>query len=135
MTEDPIVTAEGVEVMYVAGEAGRPISEQAPDAFRKLEAKIGSLRGRRFYGVVVGEEYRACVAIRPEDDPAALALARWTIPGGRYVRRRIPNWESNLHLIGSTFETFRRRDDFDPSRLCVEFYRSRQELLLMAPVR
>jgi hypothetical protein len=135
MTDDFIVTAQDVQVMYVAGEAGRPIPEQAPEAFRKLEAKLGPLRGRKFYGVVIGDEYRAGVAIRPEDDAGALALARWTIPGGRYVRRKIPNWESNRHLIGSTFETLRRRDDFDASRPCIEFYRSRQELLLMAPVR
>ncbi len=135
MADDFIVTAQDVQVMYVAGEAGRLIPEQAPEAFRKLEAKLGPLRGRKFYGVVIGDEYRAGVAIRPEDDAGALALARWTIPGGRYVRRKIPNWESNRHLIGSTFETLRRRDDFDASRPCIEFYRSRQELLLMAPVR
>ena len=129
------MTAVDIDVMYVAGAAGRPIAEQAPEAFRQLEAKVTSLHGRRFYGVVIGDEYRACVAIHPDDDAGALSLARWTIPGGRYVRRKIPNWETNLHLIGSTFETLQRRDDFDASRPCVEFYRSRQELLLMAPVR
>jgi hypothetical protein len=135
MADDTIVTSPDIDVMYVAGAVGRPIAEQAPEAFRQLEAKLTSLQGRRFYGVVIGDEYRACVAIHPDDDAGALSLARWTIPGGRYVRRKIPNWETNLHLIGSAFETVRRRDDFDASRPCVEFYRSRQELLLMAPVR
>jgi hypothetical protein len=135
MTDDTIVTSPDIDVMYLAGAAGKSIAEQAPEAFRKLEAKLGPLQGRRFYGVVVGDEYRACVAIRPDDDAGALSLARWAIPGGRYIRRKIPNWEANLPLIGTTFETLRRRDDFDASRPCVEFYRSRQELLLMAPVR
>ena len=135
MADDTIVTSPDIDVMYVAGAVGRPIAEQAPEAFRQLEAKLTSLQGRRFYGVVIGDEYRACVAIHPDDDAGALSLARWTIPRGRYVRRKIPNWETNLHLIGSTFETLQRRGDFDASRPCVEFYRSRQELLLMAPVR
>ncbi len=48
------------------------------------------------------------------DDASSLPHQTWTIPGGRYVRRR---------------------PDFDPTRSCVEYYRSRKELLLMVPVR
>ena len=135
VTTDVIVTVPDVGVMYVAGAKGKPISEQAPEAFTRLEATLPSLRGRRFYGVVIGEEYRACVAIHPDDDPRALPHLTWTLPGGRYVRRRIPNWEANLHLIGPAFEALRRRADFDPSRPCIEYYRSQRELLVMAPVR
>lgn len=135
MTTDVIVTVPDVEVMFVAGEAGRPIPEQAPEAFRKLEASLASLRGRKFYGVVVGDVYRACVAVDPGDDAERLPHPRWTIPGGRYARRLIPDWEANAHLIGPVIAEMRRRDDLDPTRPCLEHYRSQRELLLMVPVR
>ena len=121
--------------MYVAGQKGRPIAEQAPEAFKTLEAKLSSLKGRKFYGIVIGDEYRACVAIDPEADASSSSHPTWTIPGGRYVRRKIENLEKNLHRIGASVEELRRRSDFDPTRSCVEYYRSRKELLLMVPVR
>ena len=135
MTPDTIVTIQDTAVMYVAGETGTPIAEQAPTAFKKLEAKLSSLKGRKFYGVVLGDEYRACVAIDRKDDPFSLPHPTWTLPGGTYVRRRLLNWEDNLHLIGQTCETLRRRSDFDPSRPVIEYYRSHRELLVMVPVQ
>lgn len=135
MTSDTIVTVQDTAVMYVAGERGKLIAEQAPKAFKELEARLPSLKGRKFYGVVLGDEYRACVAIDPNDDSLFLPHATWTLPGGRYVRRRILDWEEHLQLIGPTFETLCRRSDFDPSRPCIEYYRSQKELLVMVPVQ
>lgn len=132
---DSIVVIQDFPVMYVAGKAGAPIGEQAPQAFKELEAELSSLKGRRFYGVVVGDEYRACVAIDPHDDAATLPHPTWTIPGGRYVRRRIPNWEENVQVIAPTCQALRRRSDFDPSRPIIEYYRSRRELFVMVPVQ
>jgi len=135
MTTDTIVTVRDTAVMYVAGDAGKPIAEQAPNAFKALEGKLSSLKGRKFYGVVLGDEYRACVAVGPNDDLLSLPHPTWTLPGGRYVRRRITHWEEHLHLIGPTCENLRRRPDFDPSRPCIEYYRSQKELLIMVPVQ
>jgi hypothetical protein len=130
-----IVAMQGIPVMYVAGERGRPIAEQAPGAFQRLEEKLASLKGRKFYGVVIDGEYRACVAIAAEDDPASLPHPTWTLPGGRYARERIANWESRRDRIGPAMEALRGRADFDPTRPCIEYYRSQRELLLLAPVR
>jgi hypothetical protein len=135
MAADTIVTVPDTVVMYVAGETEKPIAEQAPKAFEELEAKLPSLKGRKFYGVVLGHEYRACVTIDPNDDPLSLPHPTWMLPGGRYIRRRLSNWEDNLRLIGPTFETLCRRSDFDPSRPCIEYYRSQRELLVLVPVR
>jgi hypothetical protein len=135
MDRDTIVTIPDIDVMYVAGEAGRPIPEQAQAAFPALEAGLPTLKSRKFYGVGVGDGYRACVAIDERDDPAALPHPRWTIPGGRYARRRIADWERNTAHIGPAFEALRRRPDFDPSRPWIEFYRSRRELFVMVAVR
>jgi len=132
---DTIVTIPDIAVMYVAGDAGRPVPEQAQAAFPALEATLPTLKSRKFYGVGVGAEYRACVAIDERDDLQALPHARWTIPGGRYARRRIADRERNTDRIKPTFDALRARPDFDPSRPWIEFYRSRSELLVLVPVR
>jgi hypothetical protein len=134
MPNDTVVSLPDIPVMFVAGERGRPIPEQAPGAFRKLEAKLPSLEHRKFYGAAVGDEYRACVAVDPGEEPSALPHPTWTIPGGKYVRRRIPDWEGNLHQIGPAFAELRARYEVDPSRPFIEHYRSQRELLLMVPV-
>lgn len=135
MTRDTFVMLPDTFVMFVAGEAGKPIAEQAPKAFKVLEAGLPSLRGRKFYGVALGDEYRACVAIEPGDDRRSFPHPTWTLPGGKYVRRRILNWEQHLDLIGPTFQALLRRSDVDASRPCIEFYRSQRELLVMVPVQ
>jgi hypothetical protein len=134
MPTDAVVTLQATTVMYVAGEKGRPITEQAPLAMAALEAKLPSFKGRKFYGVALGDEYRTCATIVAADDANALPHPTWTLPGGRHVRRRILDYERNLHLIGPTIEELRRRADADPSRPAIEFYRSQRELLVMVPV-
>ena len=134
MPNDTIVDLPSIPVMFVAGERGKPIPEQAPEAFRKLEAKLPSLKHRKFYGVALGDEYRACVAIESGEEASLLPHPTWAIPGGKYVRRRIADWEKNLHLIGPTFAELRVGYDLDPSRPFIEHYRSQRELLLLLPV-
>lgn len=131
---DTIVVFQDTVVIYVAGDPGTPIAEQAPKAMQELEAKLASLRGRKFYGTVLGDEYRACVTIAPaETNPGALPT--WTIPGGRYVRRRILDYENNLSMIGRTVAELRRRPDVDLSRPTIEYYRSEREVLVMVPIK
>jgi DNA gyrase inhibitor GyrI len=62
----------------------------------ELEEVVGSLRGRRFYGVFYDKasagssaECHVCVQVRDDDDPARLGLELGTIPGGRYARARL----------------------------------------------
>lgn len=129
---ESIVVIGDILVMYVAGERDKPIPEQASLAFDKLEASLTSLKGRHFYGAIVEGEYRACVALRPEDEPGNLFHPTWTIPRGEYVRQKLADWEHHRELVGPTFGRMRELRDFDPSRPCVEYYRSQRELLLMA---
>ena len=132
---ESIVVIKDIPVMYVAGDRTKPISEQAPAAFDKLEAKLETLKGRHFYGVVLDGEYRACVAVGPDEGPGKLPYPTWVIPGGRFARRKLADWEQHRDLIGPTMMEMRTRGDFDPSRPCIEYYRSQRELLLMAPIR
>ena len=84
-----------VPVMYVESAAGLA---GAAEAFRQLEARLPGLKRRRFYGTFQPPDgpYRACVAREPGDDPPALGLATWTIPGGKYGRGKLANWEAQI---------------------------------------
>ena len=135
MTNVTEVVLPEIPVMYVGADKARPIAEQAPVAFSLLEAGLPSLKGRKFYGVVIDAEYRACVAITPDDDPAGLPHRRWLIPGGKYARTKILDWESRTHEIGPAFDAMSRALNIDPGRPRIEFYRGRKQLFLLAPVR
>ena len=134
MAEDVVITMPDIVVMYVDGAAGKPIPDQAPAAFAELEAKLPSLKRRKFYAVVIGGRYRACVAVDDSDDAQALPHPTWTLPGGKFVRRRIADWEQHREMIGPTFAALRSRADSDLSRPGIEFYRSQRELLVLVPV-
>lgn len=134
MAAESVIVMHDISVMYVAGDPARPISEQATIVFDRLEAKLATLKGRRFYGVVLDGAYRACVATRPDDDPDDLPHPTWSIPGGRYVRQKLANWEQHRHLIGPSMMRLRERTDYDASPMCIEYYRSQRELLLMVPI-
>jgi hypothetical protein len=56
---DSIVTMPDIPVMYVAGERGKPFQEQAPDSFSRLEGKLSSLKGRKFYDDI--DTSRPCI--------------------------------------------------------------------------
>jgi hypothetical protein len=62
-------------------------------------------------------------------------LSRWVIPGERYARRKIRDYHAQIPAIGTTFAEMRCRQDFDPSRPCVEVYRSQRDMYVMVPVR
>jgi len=130
--EDQIVEFGGFEVVYVSGVPSRPIPEQAPAAFDALEARLPTLKKKRFYGTVIDGTYRACVGV--DEDTRALDLPRWMIPSGRYALRKIADWERHRDVIGPTVDVLRGRSDFDARRPLIEVYRSEAELRLLAPV-
>lgn len=135
MAGDTVVTMDDIPVMYVDGEKGRPIAEQAPAAFEKLEAELPSLKGRKFYGVQSDGLYRACVALNETDDPSVLPHPAWVIPGGRYARRKIRDWEQHIDQIVQAFNDLHRDNEVDPARPNIEYYRSQRELFCLVPIK
>jgi hypothetical protein len=106
-------------------------------AWSELEDRVGSLRGRKFYGVfdAKNDEYRACVQLREDDDPDALGLETGTIPRGRYARVRLEGEPPAVYgLIAPTFEKLSQRSDHDSARPGIEFYRRRDVVDLLLPV-
>ena len=112
-----------------------------PDSIRRgwaeLEAAVGSLQRRRFYGVfdATTGEYRACVEVQEGDRADDLGLGLGSLPGGRYLRVRLHGEPPGVYdLIAPTFDRLVRRPDFDSGRPTIEFYRRRDEIDLLLPV-
>lgn len=126
-----IVTLDPVKVMFVVSPDG---PQGAGEAFDRLEARLSSLKGRKFYGTLLNGEYRACVALEVQDAPAAMGLETWTIPGGAYARRKLEGWPERLPEIGQIFGALAAEYPRDAARPNVEFYRSQKELLLFMAV-
>src|SRR5207245_10060175 len=90
------------ELMYVSVQG----ISNAPRPFDKLESKLPSLKGRKFYGYFNPDtdEYRACVATAAGDHrPETIGLQQWTIPKGPYAYEKIEDWYSTKRLITDTF--------------------------------
>jgi len=126
-----LVTLDDVRVMFVVSPSG---PQGAGEAFDRLEARLPSLKGRKFYGTLLNGEYRACVALEAQDAPAAMGLETWTIPGGVYARRKLERWSERLPEIGRIFGELAAEYPRDPTRPNIEFYRSQKELLLFMAV-
>ena len=104
----------------------------------EVEQAVGSLRGRKFYGVFDGSrgEYWVCVQLREGDEPAGLGLETGMLPGGRYAQARLQGEPPAVYQrIAPTFERLAQRPDRDPSRPGIEFYRRRDVIDLLLPVR
>jgi hypothetical protein len=103
----------------------------------EVEAAVGSLRGRKFYGAFDPgtHEYRVCVQWQEGDDADGLGLEEWSLPGGRYVRERLEGDPPAVYgLIQPTFERLAMRPDRDRSRPEIEFYRRHNVIDLLLPV-
>ena len=101
-----------------------------------MEAKVSSPRGRRFFGAydTLEREYRACVEMVQGDDPVSQQLESWTIPGGKYAKKEVEDWQSKVEELPKTFDEMASHRKVDPTRPSVEFYRSERELILYLPV-
>ena len=117
-------------------------AENFPDgigeAFNRLESKLPSLRGRKFYGILLskpeGKEYRACMVPFNENESSVFDLESYTIPGGKYCRVILKGWEGKTNDIKKVFNSLSESLEFDSSRPQIEYYKSKKELILMMPV-
>ena len=111
-----------------------PIAEQAPRAVDELESSIPSLQGSKFFGVVVDGQYRACVRQAADNKTNFVDYPTFTIPGGRYVHRRLVDWDHKVELIGQAVDELISRTDYDSTRYVIEHYRSHTEIVIRVPV-
>lgn len=113
-------------------------AKNSEKAFQEVELKLGTMKGRKFYGVLYGEpengEYFACVQMNEGDNPTDLGLEVRTIFSGTYARRKIRYWYEDIAAIGKGFGKLFKSYSFDPSRPTVEYYRSERDVHIFLPV-
>jgi hypothetical protein len=132
--DGPVTVVERSEtpVMFLEA-ADEPVEIRR--AWERLEALVGSLRGRRFLGTFAGETYRACVQLRDDDAPDALGLRAGVVPGGRYLRARLRGEPPALYeRIPVAFSELQGAAVRDHDRPDIELYRRRDEVDLLVPV-
>lgn len=126
---------QDVPVLFVESPNGPAGSGEA---FQRLESRLSSLKGRKFYATYqyATGQYRACVALEATDDVAQIGLDIWTIPGGRYAQRKLDDWTDHADEIPRIFETLSHEYSgrIDSSRPSIEFYKSEKELRLLLPI-
>ena len=125
------------EINVISVKAGT-FPEGISEAFCMLESKLPSLRGRKFYGILLskpeGIEYGACMVPLNENEITTLNLEPYTIPGGKYCKTIIKDWENKTKDIKKVFNNLAENQRVDNSRPQIEFYKSRKDLILMLPV-
>lgn len=132
LSEKPFRVAR---VQALGGPAG------APEAFRRLEERMESLRGFKMYGLLYPGEpttYYACLRL-DDDHSDDLGFDQAEVPGGLYGRRLVRDWENRVSELSEIFDQLHAdliESDFiaDLSRPSLEFYRRANELLIMVPV-
>jgi hypothetical protein len=134
LTDVPELTLACVEA--VGGLPG------AGAAFDQLEHRMSTLRGHKMYGVVYpGDPVRYLAGVLLDDDGADdLGLGRTTVPAGWYSRTLVRDWEGRIPelpaIVGRLQSDMAGAGlDVDPDRPMLEYYRRRDELLMMVPVR
>ena len=138
MVADSYVERQAIQVLRILADmkGGGPA-----EAMQRLESKLPSIRGRKFYGAFrmlpEGEEYFACVEKATSDDPAAIGLEEGQIPGGLYIRRKVFGWSKVIAdgRLPSISKDMIRHYDVDKSRPELEYYRSMIELHILIPVK
>ena len=126
------VILNDIKTMCVRADGG-PVTAKA--AFYKLESKLESLRGRKFYGAICDGVYRACVELMGGDDPEKLGFETCIIPRGKYVQEKILDRVHHIANIGPTFDKMTNQHEEDTQRPRLEFYKSQKELLLFLPIK
>jgi len=107
-----------------------------PDAWQRLEATVGDLRGRHFVGAFYPStgQYRACVEVATSDATVP-GLTRGEIPGGRYGRIRLREEPPALYeQIPAAFAQLGDECVVDGERPSLELYRRHDQVDALIPV-
>ena len=108
------------------------------ESWERLESKLASLRGRKFYGLTFWEDghlvYYAGLQPLDEAEIRDLEFPTMTLKGGKYARVKLMDWNNHTNEIGGIFDELMQQYKKDPSGPTVEFYRSQTELHLMIPL-
>ena len=108
------------------------------DSWERLESKLASLKGRKFYGLTFFEEghlvYYAGLLPLDRNEVKAVGFPTLTLKSGKYARVKLMDWNNHTDEIAPIFDELMEEYKKDPSGPTVEFYRSQSELHLLIPL-
>ncbi|MFG1896040.1 GyrI-like domain-containing protein [Micromonospora zamorensis] len=108
------------------------------EAWDRLETMVGSLQGRKFFGVFGPPDgaYRVCVQVQDGADAALAGLQSGSIPGGQYLSTTLRGEPPEIYThIPERYAELMRAADHDSTRPSIEFYRRRDSIDLLIPVK
>jgi len=129
-----VIEREEVRVMFLRTDDTQAGIDRA---WRRLESLV-ALRGRRFYGAFHEQppEYWVCAEMQDGDDPESLGLESGVLPGGKFLRARLRGEPPAVYgRIKPTFDALIKEAVPDESRPGLEFYRRRDEIDCLLPIR
>ena len=107
-------------------------------AWDRLESRLSSLKGRKFYGVprYEGSQLAYFTGVEPASDEevTALGLPTMMIKGGKYARAKLLDWRNHTSEIKQIFDKLTQEFPMDPDGWALEYYRSQSELHLLIPL-
>jgi hypothetical protein len=107
-------------------------------AWDRLESKLSSLKGRKFYAASRYEGsqmvYFAGVVPASDEEVATLGLPTISVKGGKYARTKLMDWPKHTDEIGPIFSELTREFPMAPDGWALEYYRSQSELHLLIPL-
>jgi hypothetical protein len=131
MLPDMRVTREDTTVLFVRC-ADEPAAIRA--AWERLEAIVGSLRGRRFVGAFwPSGDYWACVERLADEQVGDLEAG--VVPGGTYLRERLRGEPPGIYdRLPAAFASLEAQALRDIERPGLEHYRRRDVVDVLMPL-
>lgn len=122
-----------VKVCYVTAAS---FPEGVKAAWAKLHALLPSVQGRNFYGISHKNEtgditYKAAVEEIHDGEGRTYGCEMYTIPGGEYIAKTIPDFMERIDEIGVTFQHLLAHPQFDGKTPCIEWYKNAHDVICM----
>jgi len=131
-----IVEIPSIRLVVCRAEGDR--GDEIKAAWRQLESKLPTLKGRKFYGLIYndssGSVYYAAVQPLDAEEEVALGFPSLVLNGGKYARVKLMDWTKHTEEIPAIFDQLAQAVPPDTTRPTIEFYRSQSELHLLIPV-
>lgn len=111
-------------------------------AFKALESRLSSLKGRKFYGLVYErdggiEYYAGLLPLNGEEENEferkGFSIKR--VNSGLWVREKLFDWPKHTEQIAAIMDKMIETYGIDTSRPQLEYYRSLTELHLLVPIQ
>ncbi len=106
-----------------------------PAVFDSLAKKVPDIDDHHLYGVTActGDKliYMACLKEATDGEGEKYELPYYTIPKGKYLYITLHDWRNHVREVSRMFDELMKLPDVKKGAICLEDYRSDDELWLM----